>query len=188
MRIAHVRRLAPPLLVVALLALPASLPAAGSGPVPADRTADGTWAFTNVTVIPMDGERVLPDQTVIVVDGVITEVGPSGAIEVPAEATRIDGAGRYLMPGLAEMHAHVPPQQNRPPQEALDELMFLYVANGITSSDPRTRSSWRRRSGTTSTSRRCSTSPHPPSTTTPPRPRRRRNVACATPRPRATTS
>lgn len=94
--------------------------------------AEGTWAFTDVTVIPMDGERILANQTVVVVDGVITVVGPSASVEVPADARRIDGSGRYLMPGLAEMHAHVPPQSTRPPQEALDELMFLYVANGIT--------------------------------------------------------
>lgn len=113
---------------------PATEPAADLRAVTDKRPgAAGSWAFTDVTVIPMDEDRVLPNQTVLVVDGVITEVGPSHSIEVPADATRIDGTGRYLMPGLAEMHAHVPPQQARPPQEALDELMFLYVANGITS-------------------------------------------------------
>jgi len=97
-------------------------------------SAEGSFAFTDVTVLPMDGERLLPNQTVVVVDGVITAVGPAGAVAVPDDATLIDGTGRYLMPGLAEMHAHVPPvQQGRPPEVLLDELMFLYVANGITS-------------------------------------------------------
>jgi hypothetical protein len=49
---------------------------------------------------------------------------------VPAGATRIDGRGKFLMPGLAEMHAHVPP--GNPTDEQLADIMFLYVANGIT--------------------------------------------------------
>lgn len=87
-------------------------------------------AFTNVTVLPMDGDRRLAEQTVIVQDGRITAVGPSARTSVPAGATRIDGRGKFLMPGLAEMHAHVPP--GSPTQEQLADIMFLYVANGIT--------------------------------------------------------
>lgn len=91
----------------------------------------GTIAFTNVDVLPMDREGLLEDQTVVVVDGVITEVGPSDRITVGAGATVLDGTGRYLMPGLSEMHAHVPSGAN-PPREAVDDILFLYVANGIT--------------------------------------------------------
>lgn len=91
----------------------------------------GTFAFHDVTVVPMDRERTLPDHTVIVRDGRITEVGPSSSVEIPSEAERIDGRGHWLMPGLAEMHAHVPPQDD-PPRELVEETLFLYVANGIT--------------------------------------------------------
>lgn len=87
-------------------------------------------AITNVTVIPMDRERTLPDQTVIIRDGRIVAVGPAARTTVPAGATRIDGRGKFLMPGLAEMHAHVPP--GSPTDEQLADIMFLYVANGIT--------------------------------------------------------
>jgi hypothetical protein len=87
-------------------------------------------AFTNVTVLPMDGERRLTDQTVIVHDGRIRAVGPAASTTVPAGATRVDGRGKFLMPGLAEMHAHVPP--GSPTDEQLAEIMFLYIANGIT--------------------------------------------------------
>lgn len=103
-----------------------------SRPSPAASQSEGTFAFTDVTVIPMDRERTVPGQTVLVQDGVITAVGPASEVTVPAGATRIDGSGRYLMPGLAEMHAHVPPAQERPPQDALDDILFLYVANGVT--------------------------------------------------------
>ena len=91
----------------------------------------GTVAFTDVNVLPMDREGVLNDQTVVVVDGVITEMGPADRITVGASATIVDGTGRYLMPGLSEMHAHVPPGDD-PPREAVEDILFLYVANGIT--------------------------------------------------------
>lgn len=90
----------------------------------------GTYAITNVTVVPMDRERHLPDQTVIVRDGVIAEMGPAGSVPVPAEATRIEGRGRYLMPGIAEMHAHVPPAAEQ--VQWTEDVLFLYVANGVT--------------------------------------------------------
>jgi imidazolonepropionase-like amidohydrolase len=91
----------------------------------------GTVAFVDVTVVPMDREGMLGGQTVVVVDGVITELGPTDEVRVGSGATLIDGTGRYLMPGLAEMHAHVPPGES-PPREAVEDILFLYVANGIT--------------------------------------------------------
>jgi imidazolonepropionase-like amidohydrolase len=87
-------------------------------------------AFANVNVIPMDRERVIENQTVIVRDGRIVEIGPSNKIKVPDGATRIDGSGKYLMPGLAEMHGHIPPPQA--PKEYTEAVLFLYVANGVT--------------------------------------------------------
>jgi imidazolonepropionase-like amidohydrolase len=91
----------------------------------------GTYAFVNVNVLSMEDEGVVPGQTVLVEDGLITRVGAAAQVQIPRGATRIDGDGRYLMPGLAEMHAHVPPSAN-PPREALEDILFLYVANGVT--------------------------------------------------------
>ena len=89
-------------------------------------------AFVGVTVIPMDRNAVIPDQTVIVRDGRISSIGPSASTAVPSDAVRVDGRGKFLMPGLAEMHAHVLGPQ-APNSEALNrDIMFLYVANGIT--------------------------------------------------------
>lgn len=87
-------------------------------------------AFVDVTVLPMDGERVVAGQTVIVRDGRIAEVGPSGRVPVPAGALRVEGKGRYLMPGLAEMHGHLPSPQVAEPLAR--DLLFLFVANGVT--------------------------------------------------------
>ena len=95
------------------------------------QTVPGLTAFTNVTVLPMTSDQVLPGQTVVVRDGVITAAGPAADINVPRGTTVIDGTGRFLMPGLAEMHAHVPPGDN-PPRQDVEDILFLYVSNGIT--------------------------------------------------------
>ncbi|WP_187775656.1 amidohydrolase family protein [Luteimonas suaedae] len=86
-------------------------------------------AFTGVNVLPMDREVVLEDHTVIVEDDRITAVGPADEVEIPEGAQRIDGAGRWLMPGLAEMHGHVPGPDD--PGYA-EDVLFLYVSNGVT--------------------------------------------------------
>ncbi|MBA3853790.1 MAG: amidohydrolase [Gemmatimonas sp.] len=96
----------------------------------APATPPAPVAFTNATVLTMDGTRRLTDHTVIVRDGKIAVLGPSVSTPVPAGVTRIDARGKFLMPGLAEMHAHVPP--GNPTREQLEDIMFLYVANGIT--------------------------------------------------------
>ncbi len=85
-------------------------------------------AIERVGVIPMDRERVLANHTVIVRDGGIAEIGPADRISVPSSATRVDGQGQYLIPALAEMHAHVP---SGPAAGQAERVLFLYVANGI---------------------------------------------------------
>jgi imidazolonepropionase-like amidohydrolase len=105
-------------------------PASGA-PASGTTTASPVVAFTGVNVIPMDGSpRVLRNHTVLVSGGRITGLGPTAATAIPAGATRIEGEGRYLIPGLAEMHAHIPGPQA--PAQWMEQLMFLYVANGVT--------------------------------------------------------
>jgi Amidohydrolase family len=97
--------------------------------LPTDRTAEVT-AFVDVTVIPMDRERSLPHQTVLVQADRILELGPVGRVKVPDQATRIDARGKFLIPGLAEMHAHIPGGQA--PDSIVERTLFLYVSGGIT--------------------------------------------------------
>jgi len=66
-----------------------------------------TTAFVDVTVIPMDYERVLVHQTVLVRGGIIRAVGPAAHVAVLRRAMIIHGEGRWLVPGLADMHTHV---------------------------------------------------------------------------------
>lgn len=90
---------------------------------------DDAIAFRNVNVIPMDSERVLMGQTVIVRGERIESLGDAAATSIPSGARVIEGDGRYLVPGLAEMHAHVPGSRD---PGYLEEVLFLYVANGVT--------------------------------------------------------
>ncbi len=85
-------------------------------------------AFVDVNVVPMDSDRILEGHTVVVREGRIASVSPDDS-QVPGGAQRIDGEGRWLMPGLAEMHGHVPGPDD--PQYA-EDMLFLYVSNGVT--------------------------------------------------------
>lgn len=88
-------------------------------------------AFVNVNVIPMDRERVLKDQTVIVRDGRIAEIGDAAKVKAPAGAVQIDGRGKYLVPGLIDMHTHLFSDNEVPDSLAGDELRLM-IANGVT--------------------------------------------------------
>jgi imidazolonepropionase-like amidohydrolase len=90
--------------------------------------------FENVTVIPMDSERALPNQSVLVQGRRITALGPSASVKPPEGVTRIDGRGKYLIPGLAEMHGHfLGAQQVQALGEPFaDRVLFLNVACGVT--------------------------------------------------------
>jgi imidazolonepropionase-like amidohydrolase len=86
--------------------------------------------FRNVTIIPMDSDRIVAAQNVVVRGSLIESVGPAGSSRVPAGAVVIDGTGGFLVPGLNDMHVHLPGPM-APAGRAEDEL-FLYVANGVT--------------------------------------------------------
>ncbi|HSA54405.1 MAG TPA: amidohydrolase family protein, partial [Gemmatimonadaceae bacterium] len=117
-------------LATAFVTLPVTLSPVPGHPSPATgQTQAAAVAITNVSVIPMDRERVLANQTVVVQGGRITSVGPAGG-PVPAGATVVDGRGKFLIPGLAEMHAHVPGGQA--PPELVERVLSLFVLNGVT--------------------------------------------------------
>ncbi len=95
-------------------------------------------AFTNVNVIPMNSDQILENQTVVVKGRTISLVTPADNVSLGNDVQKIDGTGKYLIPGLAEMHGHVPPTD--PPANAprymnmeyVENTLFLYTAAGIT--------------------------------------------------------
>jgi len=87
-----------------------------------DDDTSTSFAIVGVNVIPMDEERVLENQTVIVTDGVIQSISDAATTAIPGHLARIEGNGRYLMPGLADLHIHLRHE---------DELVN-YLAWGVT--------------------------------------------------------
>ncbi|GAA0975723.1 amidohydrolase family protein [Nocardiopsis tropica] len=101
-------------------------------------------AYTHVTVIDSTGGPSAPDRTVLVEDGVITAVGRTAEVPVPETASVVDLTGKYLIPGLADMHVHSDIEDER-------IIPALYLANGVTTvremwGGPRVHD-WRRRIG-----------------------------------------
>lgn len=91
-----------------------------------------TTAFVGVNVIPMDSERVLANQTVIVRNGTIAEIGDAAKVKVPKDAFTVDGKGKYLMPGLVDMHTHLLSDNDDYPDSIAPDELRVMVANGVT--------------------------------------------------------
>jgi len=85
--------------------------------------------FKSVNVVPMDTERVLENQDVVVRDGKIESISPSGSAKIDLRALVVEAKGKFLMPGLSEMHAHIPPNDNITAQK---EVLTLFAVNGVT--------------------------------------------------------
>ena len=85
----------------------------------------GALALAGVTVIDVTDGRLVPDQTVVVVDNRVRIVGPARAVHVPSGAQVVDARGKYLVPGLWDMHVHADS-----PDDA--ELYPRYLAHGVT--------------------------------------------------------
>ena len=62
--------------------------------------------ITNVTIADVENQKMISNQTVVITDGLISNINSSKKIKVAANATIIDGAGKYLVPGLTDAHIH----------------------------------------------------------------------------------
>jgi imidazolonepropionase-like amidohydrolase len=100
--------------------------------IPAISQAPAVTAFVNVSVIPMDRERVLTGQTVLVKGDRIVAIGSANRVHVPDGAVRVDGHGKFLLPGMADMHVHLGYPSLAKGDSVVEKMLFLYVANGIT--------------------------------------------------------
>ncbi|OLE61401.1 MAG: hypothetical protein DMD29_05635 [Gemmatimonadetes bacterium] len=88
----------------------------------AQQPCDSVLAIWNVSIVPMDSARVLPRRTVLVEGGRIAVVAPAGARPTHACWNVVDGTGKYLLPGLADMHVHT--------RDTSD--FMLWLAKGVT--------------------------------------------------------
>jgi len=83
----------------------------------------------DVHVLSMENDQILDHQTIIVEDGIIRWVGDAEDAEMPLNAEVVRG-NFYVMPGLSEMHAHIPqPGQG---EQVMKDALALYLSQGIT--------------------------------------------------------
>jgi len=90
----------------------------------------GVTVFTNVNVVPMTVDTVIRNTTVLVRDGRITSIGVA-ASSLPRDVRRIEASGKYLMPGLIDMHMHLYSDGALPDSVTPAELGIV-LANGVT--------------------------------------------------------
>ncbi len=99
-------------------------------------------AICNVNVIPMNQEGILMNYSIIIRNGIISEISSSITIEIPENAQVIDAKGKYIIPGLSDMHVHLegqawniiyPPEKTFSTNEInYSDILFIYLANGVT--------------------------------------------------------
>lgn len=87
-------------------------------------------AITHVTAIDVDRGTARPDLTVVVDGSRIAAIGPTATTPTPSTASIIDARGKYLIPGLWDMHAHSAGGPAAPWDARI--ILPLYIANGIT--------------------------------------------------------
>src|SRR5712692_7545772 len=105
---------------------------------PQKATAGAVKAFTNARIIDGTGKPAIERGTILVRNGRIEQAGPSGRVQIPAEAERIDASGKTIVPGIINAHGHVGEAQgleSGPPyytEENVLRQLGLYARYGVT--------------------------------------------------------
>jgi imidazolonepropionase-like amidohydrolase len=89
---------------------------------PAKNIAAKQLVITNVTIIDVTGAPAASDMTVVITGDRITEIGPTRSVRAPKDAQIVSGTGKFLIPGLWDMHVHW----------YLKDYLPLFLANGVT--------------------------------------------------------
>jgi imidazolonepropionase-like amidohydrolase len=88
-------------------------------------------AITHVTLIDMTGAEPLVDQTVVIAKQRIAAIGAANSIAIPRGAKILDATGKFLMPGLTDMHIHLTAAGQ--PNGSREFMLPLLLANGVAS-------------------------------------------------------
>src|SRR5690349_12794605 len=88
------------------------------------QTQTTSTAITHVTVVDVIAGALKSDMTVIIIGNQISQVAPSTEASIPANARTVDGRGKFLIPGLWDMHVHL--------GNATEAALPMLVASGIT--------------------------------------------------------
>ncbi len=82
----------------------------------------GDLAFVNVNVVDVDGGVVVPEQTVVIAGDRIVSISPTSEIRLSEDVKAVNARGRYLAPGIMDMHTH----------PVIDDDLTLALAHGVT--------------------------------------------------------
>jgi len=97
-------------------------------------TATRPLVFTHVAIIDATGSPLQPDMTVVISGDRITTLGKSKKVRIPANAQVVNADGKYMIPGLWDMHVHIFSYDKDPSGQPAHEYRFpLFITNGITS-------------------------------------------------------
>lgn len=91
---------------------------------------EGSLVLQDVSVLSMERNGLDHEQSVVIIDGEILWVGPSGELSVSDAVTLVEGEGLVVMPGLAEMHGHMPGSGQS--QQYREDILSMYVLQGVT--------------------------------------------------------
>jgi imidazolonepropionase-like amidohydrolase len=92
--------------------------------------AQERFAISHVNIIDPKSKQIIKNQTIYIENGMIKSMGSS--ITYPKEVNTINGSGKYLLPGLAEMHAHIPVPDSSGNIKVLKQTIDLFLVNGVT--------------------------------------------------------
>jgi len=113
--------------LAALLLLTLGALACGRRDGPPSSAPSPRIAIVHATIVDVTGGPAVQDQTVVIDRGRITGIGPAATTAIPAGADVVDATGRYLIPGLWDMHAH-----SWTDRQTRENIFPLYVAFGVT--------------------------------------------------------
>ncbi len=82
------------------------------------------WLLNDVVIIDINNGKLIPNSTILIKDGNIAAINPKSYSQ---SLKKVSGEGRFVIPGLSEMHAHVP---NDP--EYIERVLKLFIAHGVT--------------------------------------------------------
>ncbi len=94
-----------------------------------EKISDSAILISNVSVIDVSNGNVAANRHVVIDSSKIVTISEA-LNDTEKYKTIIDGTGKYLLPGLAEMHAHIPPPAVG--EQRVEETLFLYLSNGVT--------------------------------------------------------
>lgn len=103
----------------------AAVTAVIAGVAPPVRGQPPPLVIMNASVIDASGRSPRRGQSIVIQNGRIAAVGPAGSVALPRDARRVDADGRFVIPGLWDMHVHLDVPAGR-------EVLAAYVANGVT--------------------------------------------------------